>query len=1254
MAFYEYEDKQTYNQRQARRFTTQTLTGAAEKPTVRGVPTFLDTVLDVIDWPQDLIAGAALDVLRGQPPRLRGLRDEVSGADILRQLGITPEQSALGGRVPLNQPLFGVPEGIPVVSGALTPFTAASFLAETGTDPTLFFGGPLLKGASRVAAPVLRPLVESARLSAPALAAARTLSPTGKVGLVAPELKEAVRILRAQKASAAQVAQFAVNEELLRQFGRLPEDFLRELHVNLLDLPQVNRELEIGRRVLDKAVEIVERPTVRLADGTKAWAVSIVDDLGNPLRVEDFPVKQLYRAPREVSRLRRELKQLGQNVPEGEAFFDTPLRDVINLALPAVQAAQAAGERVPRALKDFLARYNRVSEAIHAWKPYRPEEKAVRAQVLNFIRKEAADAGVSEPVINSYFPGFVETFQRVNYDPRKARKFVTRLERLEAGYIPLPADEALTEWVKVSRIMGARDAFRRHMEALAVLKPREVTLAQPEDLAEFLDTEKRVLLGPDKKPLFVLAEAGDTEPLALGYRELRETRPKVRGEPTAGISELSPFAAGAEETVGIAKGRRLLVREEIADDVARYLDVLQGVNPGPVFTALDFLSSIWKWFVLTWPSKFVRDWVSDAFSGFYLAGMNSQETATTLRRAYQLLWRQQPDAHTQQLFARFGIQDTNSMRRTLLDRRVAQAGQFAEFFEQVRNLRGRIPQASPLTNIGQMLRGVGELATLPHRMNQAVEDLFRTAHFLWRLEKGDTLEAAAQSVWKYLFDYSDLTDVERRVIRTFVPFYSWLRHNIPLQLEMMATVPQKYVALARIRNAADPQQSLTPDELRTLVDWLDETFAVNIGFDEEGNLKVVGSTGLPVEDLNKLWVRDWRETARVLLGQTNPVLLAPIEFITDWSTFTGKPISDPSFQNYYRGAYNYLAAVPGLRNWLELEEHTYVDDKGIQRSFYTANPRKMYWFLLLASRFYIGAGKLTDVRKNLPERIVNVLTGMKIYSIDLYRQGRIWNINMQQAREEANANLEDLAKAFQAGKITGNQWREERAKILTKKRALIDNEYRRLLEQENLPEKQAIIQRFFTDVDSIVDRYWSLTPEMFMGAGGVPDYQAYYAARQEILDSVTDPQVRAEVKRRLEGYIKRLPPQAAAVEKRFQRALDLYRLYRQMAPQFFGVSEKTATEMENALLRRAAYRRSLGPELGDALFSIVAPEEAALALVAQKLRNPFRTEIWRALNRSSGGLLAEFFSDLSPLDVDFMTELGLLTTPGSAAAQRAS
>lgn len=1245
MPFYEYENKQTYNQRQARRFATQTMTGAAENPAVRGVPTFLDTMLDVLDWPQDLIAGAALDVLRGQRPRVRGLREEVSGADILRQLGITPEKSAFGGRVPLSKPLFGVPEGIPVVSGALTPFIAGSFLAETGTDPTTLLGGPLLKGAGKVAAPALRPLVKGARLSAPALAASRVLSPTGKVGLVAPELKELVRVLRAKKTSAAQVAQFAVNEDLLCQFGRLPEDFLRKLHVNLLDLPLVNRELEIGRRVLDKAVEIVERPTVRLAEGPKAWAASIVDDLGNPLRVEDFSVRQLYRSPREVNRLRRELTQLGQRVPEGDAFFHTPIADVINLALPA---AEELGRRAPRALKDFLERYNRISEAIHAWKPYQPEEKAVRAQVLNFIRKEAADAGVSEPVINSYFPGFVETFHRVNYDPRKARKFVTRRERLEAGYIPLPADKALTEWVKVFRVIGARDAFRRHIEALAAVKPRAVALDELEGLGILLDAEERVLLGPDRKPLFVLAEKGDTEPLALGYRELRGTRPKVRGEPTAGIPELSPFAAEAEEVVGIAKGKRILVREEIADDVARYLDVLQGVNPGPVFTALDFLSSIWKWFVLTWPSKFVRDWVSDAFSGFYIAGMDSHETATALRRAYQLLWKHEPDARTQQLFTRFGIQDTNDMRRTLLNWRVAQAGQFAEFFEQVRSVQGRVPQASPLTNIGQMLRGVGEVAVLPHRMNQAVEDLFRTAHFLWRLEKGDTLEAAAQSVWKYLFDYSDLTDVERRVIRTFVPFYSWIRHNIPLQLEMMATVPQKYVALARVRNAADPQQSLTPDELRTLVDWLDETFAVNIGFDEEGNLKVVGSTGLPVEDLNKLWMRDWRTTARVLLGQTNPVLLAPIEFTTDWSTFTGKHISDPSFQSYYRGAYNYLADVPGLRNWLELEEHTYVDDKGIQRSFYTANPRKMYWFLLLASRFYIGAGKLTDVRKNVPERLVNVLTGMKIYSINLYRQGRIWNLNMQQARDEANANLEDIAKAFEEGRITGNQWREERAKILAKKRAIIDNEYRRLLEQENLPEKQAIIRRFFTDVDSIVDRYWSLAPEMFMGAGGVPDYQAYYAARQEILDSVEDPQVRAEVERRLEGYIKRLPPQAAEVEQRFQRALDIYRLYRQMAPRFFGVDEKTATTMENALLRRAAYRRALGSELGDAFFSVVAPEDTALALVAQRLRNPFRTEIWRALNRSSGGLLAEFFSDLSPMDVDFMNELGLL------AVQRAS
>jgi hypothetical protein len=81
------------------------------------------------------------------------------------------------------------------------------------------------------------------------------------------------------------------------------------------------------------------------------------------------------------------------------------------------------------------------------------------------------------------------------------------------------------------------------------------------------------------------------------------------------------------------------------------------------------------------------------------------------------------------------------------------------------------------------------------------EDWMRLANFTNAMEEGarqtgarswsdlERLAAdATKRVRKYNFDYGDLTDFETKV-RRFVPFYTFMRKNIPVQLEMIAFHP---------------------------------------------------------------------------------------------------------------------------------------------------------------------------------------------------------------------------------------------------------------------------------------------------------------------------------------------------------------------------------------------------------------------------------------------------------------------------------
>ena len=77
-----------------------------------------------------------------------------------------------------------------------------------------------------------------------------------------------------------------------------------------------------------------------------------------------------------------------------------------------------------------------------------------------------------------------------------------------------------------------------------------------------------------------------------------------------------------------------------------------------------------------------------------------------------------------------------------------------------------------------------------------IENNARGALWLARIDKGDDALTAAKTVKKFLFDYGDLTAFEKQVMKRLMPFYTWTRKNIPLQLEQIWKQPQKYAPLA--------------------------------------------------------------------------------------------------------------------------------------------------------------------------------------------------------------------------------------------------------------------------------------------------------------------------------------------------------------------------------------------------------------------------------------------------------------------------
>jgi len=138
------------------------------------------------------------------------------------------------------------------------------------------------------------------------------------------------------------------------------------------------------------------------------------------------------------------------------------------------------------------------------------------------------------------------------------------------------------------------------------------------------------------------------------------------------------------------------------------------------------------------------------------------------------------------------------------------------------------------------------------KVGKAIEDNARIAHFIDRLRKGDTAEAAALSVKKYLFDYGDLTDIERNLLNRIFFFYSWTRKNLPLQLHALVTTPWKFGALYKTKHELEKNTPAAPEKY--LPEYMKENFPLRVRYDSKNKQYeyFMLNNWLPAADLLKI------------------------------------------------------------------------------------------------------------------------------------------------------------------------------------------------------------------------------------------------------------------------------------------------------------------------------------------------------------------------------------------------------------------
>ena len=166
----------------------------------------------------------------------------------------------------------------------------------------------------------------------------------------------------------------------------------------------------------------------------------------------------------------------------------------------------------------------------------------------------------------------------------------------------------------------------------------------------------------------------------------------------------------------------------------------------------------------------------------------------------------------------------------------------------------------------------------------------RGALFIQSMIDGMSGAEAANNVKKYLFDYSELTGFEKDIMRNLIPFYTWMRKNVPLQMESLIKDPAKYANVAKAYTEyGGMSESIMGDDPPT-PDYFSEQLAVRYP-SNMGNQPTYLMPDLPYMDFETAeGFLDWDKW----ISMSHPFIRLGIETYTNKKSFTGAMIDDPN------------------------------------------------------------------------------------------------------------------------------------------------------------------------------------------------------------------------------------------------------------------------------------------------------------------------------------------------------------------------
>lgn len=495
---------------------------------------------------------------------------------------------------------------------------------------------------------------------------------------------------------------------------------------------------------------------------------------------------------------------------------------------------------------------------------------------------------------------------------------------------------------------------------------------------------------------------------ALGYKRINST----------GLKEAS------EEAIQVlGKEGELMFHPAIANHVEKFMGSLLNDDATMDFLkAYDSLQNAWKATVTSiWPAFHGRNALSNVFQNYLDIGLNAMnpkvhamstsliKTDRQLNKLARAAMGTGDDALKAQtkmnaLLQREMFTDATGYKWTYGELRQVAKNNNIAFTSRIVTSNDVQGGADSLVKALFPAKGVVEkgkkAVAAPFKFGQDVvgrtlEEQARLVNFLSNLRAtGDVIHAAKRTK-QFLFDYNNLTNFERMFLRRLIPFYTFTRKNLELQIRTLATTPGRIAAevhaITTLGEVISGGEQLTDEEYAALPDWVKS--GIGILTKKRGdNVSLITNLGTPLEQPFQMI------QANVFLGSFSPLVRLPLEQMSGYSFFQGKPLSEAT------NAAAFVHAPKVIQDFIGFTEVRGKKSDGTPYTWYVSlHPERMNLMLNLppTTRVFTALKQMDAVDVSSQAKILQQLTGLRPYSFDLERE-------RQKREKEMMSQLENI------------------------------------------------------------------------------------------------------------------------------------------------------------------------------------------------------------------------------------------------------